>query len=142
MIVADRVSEPFNSEDNTFYHGFTFAGHPAAAAAALENLDIFEEEDLNGRVRENSPLFRAELEKLLDIDIVGDVRGEGYFFGIELVKDKATKETFNEAESRSPAARLPLPRAVGRRPVLPRRRPGRPRHPARSAADHWSGRVR
>lgn len=99
MIVADKVSEPFNSTENTFYHGFTFAGHPAAMAAALENLNIFEEENLNGHVRENSPLFRAELEKLLDLDIVGDVRGEGYFFGIELVKDKTTKETFNAAES-------------------------------------------
>lgn len=99
MIVADKISEPFNNAENTFLHGFTFAGHPAAMAAALENLDIFEEEDLNGRVRENSPLFRAELEKLLDLDIVGDVRGEGYFFGIELVKDKVTKETFDDDES-------------------------------------------
>ena len=58
-----------------------------------------QEERLNERVRENSPLFRAELEKLLDIPIVGDVRGDGYFFGIELVKDKATRETFNDEES-------------------------------------------
>jgi adenosylmethionine-8-amino-7-oxononanoate aminotransferase len=50
-------------------------------------------------VRENSPKFRAALERLLDIPIVGDVRGAGYFFGIELVKDKTTKETFSEAES-------------------------------------------
>ena len=99
MLVADRVAEPFTSTEHTFAHGFTFGGHPAAAAAALANLDIFEEEDLSGRVRELSPLFRAELEKLLDIDIVGDVRGDGYFFGIELVKDKATKETFDDAES-------------------------------------------
>lgn len=98
-IISDRIYEPFSTDANTFYHGYTFAGHPAACAAALENLDIFEEEDLNGRVRENSPLFRAELEKLLDLDIVGDVRGEGYFFGIELVKDKKTHETFNEEES-------------------------------------------
>lgn len=99
MMVSDKISEPFNSHENTFLHGFTFGGHPAAMAAGLENLDIFEEENLNAHVVENSPLFRAELEKLLDLDIIGDVRGEGYFFGIELVKDKATKETFNEEES-------------------------------------------
>src|SRR5690606_40163123 len=62
------------------------------AAVALENLDIFDEEGLNANVRENSPLFRAELEKLLDLPMVGDVRGDGYFFGIELVKDKRSEE--------------------------------------------------
>ena len=98
-IISDKLYEPFSKGTNYFPHGYTFAGHPVSAAVALENLDIFEEEDLNGRVRENSPLFRAELEKLLDIDIVGDVRGEGYFFGIELVKDKTTKETFSAEES-------------------------------------------
>lgn len=98
-IVSDRVYEPFRSGDTAFYHGYTFGGHPVACAVALENLDIFEEEKLCERVRENSPLFRAELEKLSDLPIVGDVRGEGYFFGIELVKDKATRETFNEEES-------------------------------------------
>ena len=50
-------------------------------------------------MRENSPLFRAELEKLSDLPLVGDVRGDGYFFGIELVKDKSTKKTFDDAES-------------------------------------------
>jgi len=50
-------------------------------------------------VREQSPAFRATLEKLYDLPIVGDVRGEGYFFGIELVKDKTTKETFDDEES-------------------------------------------
>lgn len=98
-IVSDRVYEPFKHGNTSFYHGYTFGGHPVSAAVALENLDIFEEERLNERVRENSPLFRAELEKLLDLPIVGDVRGAGYFFGIELVKDKNTKETFNDDES-------------------------------------------
>jgi adenosylmethionine-8-amino-7-oxononanoate aminotransferase len=70
-----------------------------SAAAALANLDIFEREGLNAHVQANEGAFRATLEKLLDLPIVGDVRGAGYFYGIELVKDKATKETFNDAES-------------------------------------------
>jgi adenosylmethionine-8-amino-7-oxononanoate aminotransferase len=98
-IISEKIYEPFKSGTTSFYHGYTFGGHPVSAAVALANLDIFEEERLNERVRENSPLFRAELEKLLDIPIVGDVRGDGYFFGIELVKDKATRETFNDEES-------------------------------------------
>ncbi|MFF2370191.1 aspartate aminotransferase family protein [Agromyces sp. NPDC058110] len=98
-IINERVYEPFSKGDTTFYHGYTWAGHPVSAAVALENLDIFEEENLLGHVRENSPLFRAELEKLSDLPIVGDVRGAGYFFAVELVKDKATRETFNEEES-------------------------------------------
>ena len=68
-------------------------------AVALANLDIFEREDLLGHVHPNEPVFRATLEQLLDLPIVGDVRGAGYFWGIELVKDKATKETFNAEES-------------------------------------------
>ncbi|MHB1235183.1 MAG: aspartate aminotransferase family protein [Microbacteriaceae bacterium] len=98
-IVSDRIYEPFKHGNTAFYHGYTFGGHPVSAAVALENLDIFEEEKLNERVRENSPIFRATLERLLDLPIVGDVRGDGYFFGIELVKDKATKETFDDDES-------------------------------------------
>ncbi len=65
----------------------------------MANLDIFEKEDILGNVRRNEPLFRELLEGLYDIPIVGDVRGAGYFFGIELVKNKATKETFNEEEA-------------------------------------------
>ncbi len=98
-IISDKIYEPFKHGNTSFYHGYTFGGHPVSAAVAMENLDIFEEEGLNERVRENSPLFRAELEKLLDLPIVGDVRGDGYFFGIELVKDKSTKETFDDDES-------------------------------------------
>ncbi|MGN7861287.1 aspartate aminotransferase family protein [Microbacterium sp. 22303] len=98
-IVSDKIYEPFAHGDMSFPHGYTFGGHPVSAAVALENLDIFEEEKLNERVRENSPLFRAELETLLDLPLVGDVRGDGYFFGIELVKDKTTRKTFDDDES-------------------------------------------
>ncbi|MGN6273770.1 MAG: aspartate aminotransferase family protein [Protaetiibacter sp.] len=98
-IVSDRLYEPFRHGTTAFYHGYTFGGHPVSSAVALENLAIFEEEGLADRVKQNSPLFRAALERLRDLPIVGDVRGDGYFFGIELVKDKATRETFDDDES-------------------------------------------
>ncbi|MFF5230353.1 aspartate aminotransferase family protein [Dactylosporangium sp. NPDC000521] len=99
MLASERLAEPFLDGANWFAHGITYGGHPVGSAVALANLDIFEREDLNGHVRANSPLFRSYLERLYDLPIVGDVRGDGYFFGIELVKDKATKETFNDEES-------------------------------------------
>jgi adenosylmethionine-8-amino-7-oxononanoate aminotransferase len=99
MIASDRLFEPFSDGATSFLHGYTFGGHPVSAAVAMANLDIFEHEGINQHVKEQSPVFRATLEKLLDLPIVGDVRGEGFFFGIELVKDKATKETFDDAES-------------------------------------------
>ena len=99
MLVSDRLMEPFTEGSATFLHGVTFAGHPVSAAAALANLDVFEADNLLGNVRANESGFRATLSKLLDLPIVGDVRGDGYFYGIELVKDKATKETFSDAES-------------------------------------------
>ncbi|BBX98001.1 aspartate aminotransferase family protein [Mycobacterium lacus] len=94
MIASDRLFEPFNDGKTMFPHGYTFGGHPVSTAVALANLDIFDREDLNEQVKQRSPALRATLEKLYDLPIVGDVRGEGYFFGIELVKDKATKQTF------------------------------------------------
>ena len=99
MIATDRLMEPFLTGTETFLHGYTFGGHPVSTAVAMANLDIFEKEKINEHVRENEPAFRETLEKLKDLPIVGDVRGDGYFFGIELVKDKATKETFNDEES-------------------------------------------
>ncbi|MFW0796080.1 aspartate aminotransferase family protein [Gordonia sp. CPCC 205515] len=99
MIASDRLFEPFRDGTTTFAHGYTFGGHPVSAAVALANLDLFEREGLNDHVKSTAPAFRSTLEKLHDLPIVGDVRGEGFFYGIELVKDKATKETFSEAES-------------------------------------------
>jgi len=99
MIATDRLFEPFRHGDTTFAHGYTFGGHPVSAAVALTNLDIFEHEGINEHVRSREGDFRATLERLLDLPLVGDVRGAGYFYGIELVKDKATKETFDDEES-------------------------------------------
>jgi adenosylmethionine-8-amino-7-oxononanoate aminotransferase len=99
MMVTDALMEPFSDGHGTFLHGVTFAGHPVSCAVALANLDVIEKEDLLGNVRANEAAFRATLEKLSDLPIVGDVRGDGYFYGIEMVKDKATKETFDDDES-------------------------------------------
>lgn len=99
MIASDRLFEPFNDGKTTFGHGYTFGGHPVSAAAALANLDIFEREKINEHVKTNAPIFRSTLERLLELPIVGDVRGEGFFYGIELVKDKETRETFDTDES-------------------------------------------
>ncbi|WP_032376835.1 aspartate aminotransferase family protein [Rhodococcoides fascians] len=99
MIASDRLFEPFDDGTSSFAHGYTFGGHPVSAAVAMANLDIFEREGINAHVADKAPAFRATLEKLHDLPIVGDVRGEGFFYGIELVKDKATKETFSDAEA-------------------------------------------
>jgi adenosylmethionine-8-amino-7-oxononanoate aminotransferase len=99
VIAADHVAEPFLHGTATFTHGFTFGGHPMSCAVAQANIDVIEREDLCGHVRSREGEFRAMLEGLRDLPIVGDVRGAGYFQAIELVKDQDTKETFNARES-------------------------------------------
>jgi adenosylmethionine-8-amino-7-oxononanoate aminotransferase len=99
LIASEGVAAPFMEGDASFAHGFTFAGHPVAAAIAMANLDIFEREDLPGHVLAKEGEFREMLDSLRDLPIVGDVRGAGYFHAIELVKDKDTKETFDSEES-------------------------------------------
>ncbi|ANH39001.1 Taurine--pyruvate aminotransferase [Nocardioides dokdonensis FR1436] len=98
MIATDRLMEPFLHGDTSFAHGYTFGGHPVSTAVGLKNLQIFEEERVLEHVREHESGFRATLERLKDLPIVGDVRGDGFFYGIELVKDKATKESFTHEE--------------------------------------------
>jgi len=99
VIAADRIAEPFMQGDASFAHGFTFAGHPVAAAVAMANLDVFESEDLCGHVLAKEAEFRQMLESLHDLPIVGDVRGAGFFQAIELVKDKETKAGFDDDEA-------------------------------------------
>ena len=98
MIASDRLMEPFLHGSESFAHGYTFGGHPVSTAVGLKNLQIFEEEQVLEHVRDNEGAFRSTLERLKDLPIVGDVRGDGFFYGIELVKDKATKESFTHEE--------------------------------------------
>ncbi|WP_062294085.1 aspartate aminotransferase family protein [Demequina phytophila] len=98
MIASDRLMAPFLEKGEMFAHGYTFGGHPVAAAVALKNLELFESEGVLDHVRDNAGAFRATLERLLDLPMVGDVRGDGFFYGIELVKDKATKESLTAEE--------------------------------------------
>jgi adenosylmethionine-8-amino-7-oxononanoate aminotransferase len=98
-IVSDRIAEPFLSGTSSFLHGFTFGGHPISAAVAMANIDVFEQDGILEHVRSHEPAFHEMLNSLADIPIVGDVRGAGYFAGIELVKDRATKESFSAEES-------------------------------------------
>ncbi len=99
VIAGDHLAEPFLQGKAAFNHGFTFGGHPVSCAVASANIDIIEDEGLCENVRQNEGAFRAMLDSLRDLPIVGDVRGAGYFQAIELVKDKVTKETFNDEES-------------------------------------------
>jgi adenosylmethionine-8-amino-7-oxononanoate aminotransferase len=99
LIASDRVAEPFMQGTNSFLHGATWGGHPVASAIALANLDVFENEDILGHVRANEGKFLAMLESLGELPIVGNVRGLGYFYAIELVKDKETKASFTDEES-------------------------------------------
>jgi adenosylmethionine-8-amino-7-oxononanoate aminotransferase len=101
VIASDKVAAPFLESTNTFAHGITFGGHPVMAAIALANIAIMRRERLVERVAENEAAFHDTLAPLLDLPIVGDLRGAGYFWAIELVKDKETRRSFTPQESES-----------------------------------------
>jgi adenosylmethionine-8-amino-7-oxononanoate aminotransferase len=90
--------EPFLGDTAMFSHGITFGGHPVMSAIALKNIEIMKREGIMEHVLGNEGAFRATLETLLDLPIVGDVRGTGYFYALELVKDKETRESFSDEE--------------------------------------------
>lgn len=94
MIVSDRLAEPFQHDETSFIHGFTWSGHPVSCAVALKSIDIIEKEGVLENVKGNQDYFEQGMKTLLDIPIVGDVRGAGYFWAASLVKDKTTKETW------------------------------------------------
>jgi adenosylmethionine-8-amino-7-oxononanoate aminotransferase len=98
LIAADHVMEPFLDSGAMYTHGMTFGGHPVQCAIALKNLEIMEREQVVENVRENGGRFRDTLAQLLGLDIVGDLRGTGFFYALELVKDKETREGFSDEE--------------------------------------------
>jgi adenosylmethionine-8-amino-7-oxononanoate aminotransferase len=98
VIATDRVAAPFLEGESMYSHGITFGGHPVQSAVALKNIEIMKRDRIIEHVRENEGLFRSKLESLLELEIVGDVRGAGFFYALELVKDSTTKETFDDAE--------------------------------------------
>jgi adenosylmethionine-8-amino-7-oxononanoate aminotransferase len=98
VIATDRVMEPFLGDTSMFSHGITFGGHPVMCAIALKNIEIMKREGIVEHVRSNEAAFRATLAQLLDLPIVGDLRGTGYFYALELVKDKETRESFSDDE--------------------------------------------
>jgi adenosylmethionine-8-amino-7-oxononanoate aminotransferase len=98
VIATDRVMEPFLEATSIFSHGITFGGHPTMCAIALKNIEIMKREGIVEHVRATEDAFRARLETLLDLPIVGDVRGTGFFYAVELVKDRETRQTFDDDE--------------------------------------------
>lgn len=98
VLVSDRVADPFR-HGATFMHGSTYGGHPVACAVALANLDLIERDGIYEHVLANESRFKSTLDKLTDLPIVGEVRGAGYFYAVELVKDRNTKERFTDEEA-------------------------------------------
>jgi adenosylmethionine-8-amino-7-oxononanoate aminotransferase len=98
VVASDRVVEPFLDSSSMYTHGITFGGHPTQCAIALKNIEIMKRERVVENVRDNGDAFRATLEQLLDLPIAGDLRGTGFFYALELVKDKETRETFTDEE--------------------------------------------
>jgi adenosylmethionine-8-amino-7-oxononanoate aminotransferase len=98
VIAADHVVAPFLDDTAMYAHGITFGGHPVQCAIALKNLEIMSRERVVENVRDSGDAFRTTLEQLLDLPIAGDLRGTGFFYALELVKNKETRETFSHEE--------------------------------------------
>jgi adenosylmethionine-8-amino-7-oxononanoate aminotransferase len=101
VIATDRVIDPFLQGSSMYSHGITFGGHPVMCAIALKNIEIMKRDRIVEHVQENEARFRETLAQLLELPIAGDLRGTGFFYALELVKDKETRETFTDEESES-----------------------------------------
>jgi adenosylmethionine-8-amino-7-oxononanoate aminotransferase len=98
VVASDRVVEPFLQDTSMYSHGITFGGHPVQAAVALKNIEIMKRDRIVDHVADTQDQFRTTLAQLLDLPIAGDLRGTGFFYALELVKDKETRESFDDDE--------------------------------------------
>jgi len=110
VVAADHVVEPFLGESSMYAHGITFGGHPVQCAIALKNIEIMKRERVVENVRDNGDAFRSTLGALLELPIVGDLRGTGFFYALELVKNKETRQTFSDEERETLLKRFMSPR--------------------------------
>jgi adenosylmethionine-8-amino-7-oxononanoate aminotransferase len=94
VLISERVAAPFIEGEAFYMHGITFGGHPVGAAVARKTLEIYARDGVMENVLANEPRLRDALNGLRDIPIVGDIRGMGHFWAIELVRDQETRETF------------------------------------------------
>jgi 4-aminobutyrate--pyruvate transaminase len=108
-ISATLVSEPIyqamvaeSDKIGVFGHGFTYSGHPVAAAVALETLAIYEERNIVEHVRAVAPVLQDGLRRYASHSLIGEVRGIGLVAAVELVRDKATKLSFEPAHAVAP----------------------------------------
>jgi adenosylmethionine-8-amino-7-oxononanoate aminotransferase len=99
VIASEHVAEPFLTGAASFTHGITFGGHPVQAAIALANLEVMRRERVVEGVAERERSFHDALTPLLELPIVGDLRGAGYFWALELVRDRESGERYTAQEA-------------------------------------------
>jgi 4-aminobutyrate--pyruvate transaminase len=102
VMISPEICEAIEEESGrigTFGHGFTYSGHPVAAAVALKTIEIYEQRDIVGHVRAVAPLFLKRLAKLGEHPLVGEAKGVGLIGGIEIVADKKTKKNFEPSKT-------------------------------------------
>src|SRR4029077_5634544 len=97
VMLTRSVHDTLKSMKGPFAHAFTYSGHPTACAVALRNLQILEDEHLVERAAEKGAYLQKRLQELRSHEIVGDVRGLGLIGGVELVRDRETKESFDSS---------------------------------------------
>ncbi len=97
VMLGDRVADVLKTDGGEFAHGYTYSGHPAACAAALATLDILQEEDIVGQVKnEKAPYLQSRWAQLADHPLVGEARGVGFVGALELVADKSSRARFDD----------------------------------------------